>query len=59
MGGQVNQLVQIEEEPLDKVEVLVLNGMPPLYDGWVVHRMVLIEDSPPYEDASRYLSVEL
>ena len=29
MGGRVNQLVQIEEEPLDEVEELVLNGVPP------------------------------
>ena len=59
MGGQVNWLVRIEEEPLDEVEVLVLNGVPPLYDDRVVHRLVLIEDSPPYEDSPRYSSVEL
>ena len=59
MGGQPNQLVWIEEEPLDEVEELVLNGVPPLYDDQVVHRLVPIEDSPPYEDSPRYLSVEL
>ena len=59
MGGQVNQLVQIEEEPLDEVEELVLNGVPPSYNDQVVHRLVPIEDSPPYEDSPRYLSVEL
>ena len=59
MGGQVNQLVRIEEEPLDEVEELVLNRVPPLYDDRVVHRLVPIEDSPPYEDLPRYLSVEL
>ena len=59
MGGWLNWLVQIEEEPLDEVEVLVLNGGPPSYDEWVVHRLVLIEDSPPYEDSPRYSSVEL
>ena len=59
MGGWVNWLVQIEEEPLDKVEALVLNGVPPLYDDQVVHRLVPIEDSPPYKDSPRYLSVEL
>ena len=58
MGGQVNRLVQIKE-PLDEVEALVLNGVPPLYDNWVVHRLVLIEDSPPYKDSPRYSSVEL
>ena len=57
-GGQVDQLVQIEE-PLDEVEELVLNRIPPLYNGQEAHRLVLIEDSPPYEDAPRYLSVEL
>ena len=59
MGGQVNWLVWIEEELLDEVEVLVLNRVPPLYDDRVVHRLVPIEDSPPYEDLPRYLSVEL
>ena len=59
MGGQVNWLVQIEEELLDEVEVLVLNGVPPSYDDQVVHRLVPIEDSPPYKDLPRYLSVEL
>ena len=59
MGGRVNQLVQIEEEPLDKVKELVLNGVPPSYDERVVHRLVPIEDSPPYEDSPRYSSVEL
>ena len=59
MGGQINRLVRIEEEPLDEVEALVLNGVPPLYDDRVVHRLVPIEDSPPYEDSPRYLSVEL
>ena len=59
MGGRVNWLVQIEEELLDEVEALVLNGVAPSYDEWVVHRLVLIEDSPPYEDSPRYSSVEL
>ena len=59
MGGRVNWLVWIEEEPLDEVEALVLNGVPPSYDDRVVHRLVLIEDSPPYEDSPRYSSVEL
>ena len=59
MGGRVNQLVWIEEEPLDEVEALVLNRVPPLYDDQVVHRLVPIEDSPPYEDSPRYSSVEL
>ena len=59
MGGWVNWLVQIKEEPLDEVEELVLNGVPPSYDDRVVHRLVLIDDSPPYEDSPRYLSVEL
>ena len=56
MGGRVNRLVQIEEEPMDKVEVL--NGVPPSYND-LVHRLVPIEDSPPYEDSPRYSSVEL
>ena len=59
MGGRVNRLVRIEEEPLDEVEELVLNGIPPSYNDWVVHRLVPIEDSPPYEDSPRYSSVEL
>ena len=59
MGGWVNRLVQIEEEPLDEVEALVLNRVAPSYDNWVVHRLVPIEDSPPYEDLPRYSSVEL
>ena len=59
MGGHVNRLVQIEEEPLDEVEALVLNGVPPSYDDQVVHRLVLIEDSPPYKDSPRYSSMEL
>ena len=59
MGGWVNQLVRIEEELLSEVEELVLNGVPPLYDDWVVHRLVPIEDSPPYKDPPRYLSVKL
>ena len=59
MGGQVNQLVQIKEEPLDEVEALVLNRVPPSYDNWVVHRLIPIEDSPPYKDSPRYSSVEL
>ena len=59
MGGQVNQLVWFEEEPLDEVEALVLNGVPPSYDEHTVHRLVPIEDSPPYMDLPRYLSVEL
>ena len=59
MGGRVNRLVWIKEEPLDEVEELVLNGVPPLYDDRVVHRLVPIEDSPPYEDLPRYSSVEL
>ena len=44
MGGQVNRLVTLEEEVLDEVEELVLTGVPPLYDGWVIHRLVPIED---------------
>ena len=32
MGGWVNRLVRIEEEPLDEVEALVMNGVPPSYD---------------------------
>ena len=59
MGGQINQLVHIEEEPLDEVETLVLNGVAPSYEEHTVHRLVLIEDSPPYEDSPRYSSVEL
>ena len=59
MGGRINRLVRIEEEPLDEVEALVLNGAPPSYDNRVVHRLVLVEDSPPYEDLPRYSSVEL
>ena len=59
MGGRINQLVRIEEEPLDEVEALVLNGVPPSYDDRVAHRLVPVEDSPPYEDSPRYLSVEL
>ena len=59
MGGRVNRLVWIEEEPLDEVEELVLNGVPPSYNDQVVHRLVPIEDSLPYEDSPRYSSVEL
>ena len=59
MGGQVNRLVRIKEELLTEVEELVLNGVPPLYDDWVLHRLILIEDSPPYKDLPRYSSVEL
>ena len=59
MGGQINRLVRIEEESLDEVEALVLNGVAPLYNDQVVHRLVPIEDSPPYEDSPRYSSVEL
>ena len=59
MGGQINRLVRIEEEPLDEVETLILNGAAPSYDERVVHRLVPIEDSPPYEDSPRYSSVEL
>ena len=59
MGGQINWVVQIEEEPLEEVEELVLNGVPPSYDDQVVHRLVPIEDSPPYKDSPRYSSVEL
>ena len=59
MRGRVNQLVRIEEEPLDEVEELVLNRVPPLYNDRVVHRLVPIEDSPPYEDLPRDSSVEL
>ena len=59
MGRRVNRLVRIEEEPLDEVEALVLNGVPPLYGDRVVHRLVLIEDSPSYEDSPQYSSVEL
>ena len=40
-----------------EVEKLVLNGVPPSYDDWVVHQLVLIKDSP-HEDSPRYLSVE-
>ena len=59
MGGWVNWLVRVEEELLDEVEELVLNGVPPSYNERVVHRLVPIEDSPPYEDLPRYSSVEL
>ena len=59
MGGWINQLVQIKEELLDEVETLILNGAAPSYDDRVVHRLVPIEDSPPYEDSPRYSSVEL
>ena len=59
MGGRINRLVRIEEEPLDEVEMLILNGAAPSYDERVVHRLVPIEDSPPYEDSPRYSSVEL
>ena len=59
MGGRINRLVRIEEEPLDEVETLILNGAAPSYDERVVHRLVPIEDSPPYEDSPRYSSVEL
>ena len=59
MGGRINRLVWIEEEPLDEVEMLILNGAAPSYDERVVHRLVPIEDSPPYEDSPRYSSVEL
>ena len=59
MGGQINRLVRIEEEPLDEVEMLILNGAAPSYNERVVHRLVPIEDSPPYEDLPRYSSVEL
>ena len=59
MGGWINRLVRIKEEPLDEVETLILNGAAPSYDDRVVHRLVPIEDSPPYEDSPRYSSVEL
>ena len=59
MGGRINRLVRIEEEPLDEVETLILNGVAPSYDERVVHRLVSTEDSPPYEDSPRYSSVEL
>ena len=59
MGGWLNWLVQIKQELLTEVEELVLNGVPPSYYDWVVHRLVPIEDSPPYEDSPRYSSVEL
>ena len=59
MGGRINRLVRLEEEPLDEVETLILNGAAPSYDERVVHRLVPIEDSPPYEDSPRYSSVEL
>ena len=59
MGGRINRLVRIKEEPLDEVETLILNGAAPSYDERVVHRLVPIEDSPPYEDSPRYSSVEL
>ena len=59
MGGRINRLVRIEEEPLDEVETLILNRAAPSYDDRVVHRLVPIEDSPPYEDSPRYSSEEL
>ena len=59
MGSRVNRLVRIKDEPLDEVEELVLNRVPPSYDDRVVHRLVPIEDSPPYKDSPRYSSVEL
>ena len=59
MGGRVNWLVRIEEELLDEVEALVLNRVPPSYNERTVHRLVPIEDSPPYKDSPRYSSVEL
>ena len=59
MGGRINRLVRIEEELLDEVLVLVLNRVPPSYNDRVVHRLVPIEDSPPYKDLPRYSSVEL
>ena len=59
MGGRVNRFVRIEEEPLDEVETLILSGVAPSYDDRVVHRLVPIEDVPPYEDSPRYSSVEL
>ena len=59
MGGRVNRLVRIEEELLDEVEALVLTRVAPSYDERTVHRLVPIEDSPPYEDSPRYSSVEL
>ena len=58
MGGRVNQLVSIEEA-LTEVEELVLHGIPLSYPDCVIHRLILIEDSPPYEEAPRYSSVEL
>ena len=39
--------------------MLLLAADPPSYDDQVVHRLVPIEDSPPYEDAPRYQSEEL
>ena len=42
-----------------EVEELVLNRVPPSYNDQVVHRLVSIEDSSPYEDSPRYSSVEL
>ena len=59
MGGRINRLVRIEEEPLDEVETLILNGAAPSYDERVVHRLVPVEETPPYEDSPRYSSVEL
>ena len=59
MGGRINRLVRIEEELLDEVETLILNGAAPSYDERLVHRLVPIEDSPLYEDSPRYSSVEL
>ena len=59
MGGWINRLVRIKEELLDEVETLILNGAAPSYDDRVVHRLVPIEDSPPYKDSPRYSSVEL
>ena len=37
MGGQINRLVRIEEEPLDEVETLILNGAAPrTTSGWSI-----------------------
>ena len=37
MGGRINRLVRIEEEPLDEVETLILNGAAPrTTSGWSI-----------------------
>ena len=59
MGGWLSHLVWIKEDLLDEVEELVLNRVPPSYDDCIIHRLVPIEDSPPYRDVPRYSSVGL